>query len=89
MKKYYIYLDIIHGIEEIKNIHNKLYKDILKTDKGKNYKFIPHITLGTIDKIKNDIFIEEFETIIDKVYIESIGENEESIIEFEIKLKGE
>lgn len=63
MKKYHIYLDIIHGIEEIKNIHNKLYKDILKTDKGKNYKFIHHITLGTIDKIKNDIFIEEFETI--------------------------
>ena len=47
----------------------------------------PHITLGTTNNINENINLkEDFETIIDNIVVESIGENEESNIEFEIKI---
>ena len=50
-----------------------------------NYK--PHITLGNTNNPNEIIELnKEFETVIDKIIVERIGENEESIIEFEIDL---
>lgn len=47
----------------------------------------PHITLGNTNNINENINLkEDFETIIDSIVVESIGENEESNIEFEIKI---
>ena len=41
---------------------------------------------GTTNNINEKIELdEEFETIVDSVVVETIGENEESIIEFEIE----
>jgi len=80
---YYIFLNIIEGKDEIIKIHNEIYKNILFIET----KYTPHITLGNIDNINENIDLtEEFETIVDSVVIESIGDNEESNIEFEIKL---
>ncbi len=85
INKYYIFLNIIEGIKTINDIHNDIYEKVLKIPSPSNY--IPHITLGTIDEIDTNIDLEEtFETTVDNVIVEYIGESEESIIEFKIEL---
>lgn len=83
----YIFLDIVEGKDTIQRIHERIYSEILPDIDIKKYNYVPHITLGTL-KDENEIVevSDSFETIIDKVYVESIGENEESIIEFNINL---
>ena len=84
----YIFLDCIKGREKILEIHKDIYETILPTRKEKVKNYIPHITLGksdSIEKFKN--FNHEFSTTIDEISIELIGENEESIILANIKLK--
>lgn len=84
----YIFLDCIKGREKILEIHKDIYETILPTRKEKAKNYIPHITLGksdSIEKFKN--FNHEFSTTIDEISIELIGENEESIILANIKLK--
>lgn len=85
--KYYIFLDIIDGNNEIRNLHDKIYEKILCNDKGKEYDYIPHITLGTVDRIDSNIKLyDEFETIIDRLAVESIGRREVSNIRFKVSL---
>ncbi|WMM23945.1 2'-5' RNA ligase family protein [Tissierella sp. MB52-C2] len=94
----YLFLNIQVGKEEIYIIHKKLYTGILEPYLPKwlrSREYHPHMTVGKIEsgedyeaailKVKdiNDIF----ETIVDKVSVEIIDENEDSIIEMEIELK--
>lgn len=85
INKYYIFLNINEGNKTIKNIHKDIYEKVLKIPKPSNY--IPHITLGTVNEIDANITLNEtFETTIENIIVESIGKNEESIIEFKIEL---
>lgn len=82
---FYIFLNIVQGKEILKDINKKIYTEILNKPIIENYE--PHITLGTINNINEKIELdEEFETIVNSVVVEKIGENEESVIEFEIDL---
>ena len=66
----------IHKIQMIREKYDELFNII-----------DPHITLGTTNNPNEKIELnEEFETIVDSIVVEQIGENEESIIEFEINL---
>ena len=81
---FYIFLNIIEGKEILKDINKKIYTEILNKPIIETYE--PHITLGTTNNINEKIQLdEEFETIVNSVVVETIGENEESIIEFEIE----
>ena len=83
----YIYLNCIEGNEEFIRLHDEIYKNILPTHLKKSIKYIPHITLGQSNNIKElKFFNYEFKTIIDEVSIELIGEEEKSIIIKNIKL---
>ena len=78
IKTNYIFLNLKKGQEKILNIHNLIYEKVLQTKL--NFTYVPHITLGcTVN--------DKFKTIVDRIFVESIGENEESNIEFEIVLK--
>ena len=84
---YYIFLNMIEGKDIINKIHNRIYTEILKDIDISKYSYEPHITLGTTNNYDEKIKLnDEFETIADTIVIERIGENEESIIEYEIKL---
>ena len=84
---YYIFLNIIEGKEIINEINYKIYENILNDIDIKEYKYEPHITLGNTNNPNEKIELnEEFETIVNSIVVEQIGENEESIIEFEINL---
>lgn len=83
----HIYLNCTKGNQEIINLHDEIYKQILPSHFNKNIKYAPHITLGQANNIKNlDLFEYEFKTIIDEISIELIGKHEESIIIKKIKL---
>ena len=80
-------LDVQKGAEDICCIHEVLYKNEFKQfDSGIVYK--PHITIGKFQTEKelndayNDIknMDELFITIVNKISVEMIGKNEESII---------
>lgn len=83
----YIFLNCINGRKKIIQLHNEIYRQILPTHFKKSIKYIPHITLGRSNNLKElDSFEYEFETIVDEISIELIGEQEESIIIKNIKL---
>ena len=55
----------------------------------KSIKYVPHITLGQSNNIKDlDLFDYDFKTIVDELAVELIGEHEESIIDKNIKSGG-
>ena len=83
----YIFLNCIEGADIIFELHDEIYEKILPNHLKKELKYIPHITLGQAEDIKEfENFEYEFTTIIDEISIEFIGDNEESIIIESIKL---
>ena len=90
----YLFLDMKKGSDVVGAIHNKLYAEWFKAyDLGLPY--VPHITVGKFERMQecNTAFEDvkdidnRFETIVDKVSVEMIGEKEESIIVIEKELK--
>lgn len=89
----YLFLNVVQGMDVIKNIHDILYKDRLKEfDLG--YDYVPHMTVGKLsfmellNKAFDDVskYKDRFSTLVNKIYVEMIGENEESIILLEQEL---
>lgn len=84
----YIFLNCTKGNQEIIQLHDKIYEQILPSHFKNSIKYIPHITLGKANNIQElDSFDYEFKTVVDEVSIELIGEHEESIIIKKIKLE--
>lgn len=94
----YLFLNIENGNDEIIETHRRIYTGILEPFMSPRLKaggYQPHMTVGKIeceDRFK--LAIEEtknisdtFDTIISKVSVEIIDENEDSIIEIEIELE--
>ncbi len=88
-----LFLNVVQGLDEIKNIHKRLYKGKLKQfDAG--YDYVPHITVGNLpsidllDKAFDDVknYNDKFITVVNKISVEMIGEHEESIIIIEYEL---
>ena len=85
---YYIFLNIVQGKDILIDLNKKVYNTILSDIDIKKYNYEPHITLGNTNNQNEKIEIDdEFETIIDTIIVERIGENEEQIIEFKINLE--
>ncbi|WP_202709218.1 2'-5' RNA ligase family protein [Sporosalibacterium faouarense] len=98
VEKNFLFLNVIRGKEEIINLHRKLYKGILKRyypDFLTKVEFMPHLTVGKIDDeekfskalAETKKFDYTFETVVRKISVEIIAENNDSIIEFEVLLK--
>ena len=94
----YLFLNIETGKEDIVNIHKKLYTGILEPYLPqwlKDCEYNPHMTVGKIEdeeEYKNAVnelkhFSDVFETVVKKISVEIIDDNEDSIIEMEIDLK--
>lgn len=83
----YILLNCIKGNNELLRLHDDIYEKIIPSHFKKSIKYIPHLTLGQADNLKDfSNFNYEFTTTINEVSIEFIGKNEESIIIKNIKL---
>ena len=85
----YLSLNINKGTDKIKQIH-----ELLLASTKLDYPYTPHMTVGKLQtKYELDIAYDEikdidtlFETLIDTVSVEIIGEDDASIIEIEYNL---
>ncbi len=89
----YLFLDVKEGTTEICAIHNTLYdNEFCEHDLGLGYR--PHMTIGKLptaealnaayEEVKEIDFA--FKTVVNKISVEMIGENDESIIIIEQQL---
>ena len=85
IKTNYIFLNVVSGVKEIKILHNEIYEKVL--NQKMSFEYIPHITLGTTENEQIEFELNnKFKTIVTKVSVEEIGENEESKVLFEVDL---
>ena len=84
----YRFLNIVENKKIIKDISNDIYKNIIpeQLKYREKYNYDPHISLANKpldEEIKLD---DTFEMIVDSFYVERIGNNDESIKLYDIKL---
>ena len=90
----YIFLKVKEGNDEIVNLHDRLYEGIFKKYKV-DIPYVPHMTVGNLKTVKEmELAYKElknnnyqFETIVDTISVEMIGENGESIVNINYKLE--
>ena len=75
---YYIYLDVTQGRDTIYEISKKVYRELFNKEVPE--KYIPHITLGSVETINNITLDHVFHSTVKNIIVEDIGENEESNI---------
>ena len=89
----YLFLNLSKGTDDVIKLHDLLYKnEFAELDVGLRY--VPHITVGKFEnenklneayeKMKG--FNGKFYCVVDKISVEMIGTNEESIIIIEKRL---
>lgn len=91
----FLFLNVKKGNDNIIELHDKLYSGILQNFLFNKITYCPHLTVGRLQEQKefdnaiNELscFSENFETVIDKIFVENIDIDENSIIEFSFCLE--
>ncbi|CAH2463990.1 MULTISPECIES: 2'-5' RNA ligase family protein [Bacillus] len=91
----YLFLEVERGKEKIEELHDRLYTGPLLQFLRTDIPYIPHVTVGRkgsaelATEIAKGIpsFHEKLDCVINRISVERIGENGESIIEFEVPLQ--
>lgn len=91
----YLFLNVKKGNDNIIELHDKLYSGILESFLFRKVTYCPHLTVGRLhqqiefEKALDELscYDENFETVIDKIYIENIDIIEHSAIEFSFDLE--
>ena len=85
---HYRFLDVIENRDIIKSMSDDIYKGIIPEllEYRDRFNYVPHISLANLpldEEIKLD---DTFEMVVDSLYVERIGSNDESIKLFDLKL---
>lgn len=91
----YLFLNVKKGNDNIIELHDKLYSEILESFLFRKVTYCPHLTVGRLEQqIEFDKALDElgcngesFQAVIDKIYIENIDSIEHSTIEFSFNLE--
>lgn len=91
----YLFLNVKKGNDNIIELHDKLYSGLLEKSLFRKVTYCPHLTVGKIfDQKEFDCAVGElsshdeiYETVIDKIFVENIDLDENSIIEFSFDLE--
>ena len=85
----YRFLNIIKNKNIIKNISDDIYNNIIpeQLDYRDSYNYDPHISLANKPLDKEIELDDIFEMVVDSLYVERIGDNDESIKLYDIRLK--
>ncbi|MBM7692159.1 2'-5' RNA ligase [Peribacillus deserti] len=92
----YLFLNVKKGNDEIIEMHDQLYRGILKSILFREVTYIPHMTVGRL-KNKQDFhnaligaekFHFEFSTIVNEITVEIIDQNQKSNLNFTVSLEG-
>lgn len=93
----YLFLLIDKGIDQVKKISAGLYTGALEPHKPvwlNESSYLPHMTLGCFQSKEDlahafdDVFMQDmrFATVVDKISVEIIDENEYSVVDIEVEL---
>lgn len=84
----YRFLNIVLNKDIIKRLSDEIYEKIIpeELEYRDRYQYDPHISLCNKPIDEELILDDEFEMIVDSLYVERIGENDESIKLYELKL---
>ncbi len=84
----YRFLNIIENKNVIKDISDDIYKNIIPEhlEYRDKYNYDPHISLANKPLDEEIKLNDTFEMIVDSLYVERIGSNDESIKLYDIKL---
>lgn len=93
----YLFLLLKDGEDDIKKLSSKLYTGIMEAYKPgwlSDETFLPHMTIGSftsseeLEKAYQEVGTnqETFTTVVNKVSVEIIDENDDSIIDIEVNL---
>ena len=85
----YRFLDIIENKDVIKKISDDIYNTIIPEhlEYRNRFNYDPHISLANKPLDMELELDDTFEMIVDSLYVERIGNNDESIRLYDIKLK--
>lgn len=91
----YLFLEVERGRKQIEELHDMLYTGPLIQFLKEDIPYIPHVTVGRKEsaelaaEVAKEIhsFPQKLQCVIDRISVERIGENGESIIEFEVPLQ--
>ena len=85
----YRFLNIIENKDIVKSISDDIYKNIIpeELEYRDKYNYDPHISLANKLLDQEIILDDTFEMIVDSLYVERIGDNDESIKLYDIKLR--
>ena len=84
----YRFLNIVESKDIIKNISDDIYRKIIPEhlQYRDKYNYDPHISLANKPLDKEIELEDTFEMVVDSLYVERIGDDDESIKLFDIKL---
>ena len=85
----YRFLNIVVNKDIIKNLSDDIYREIIPSqiEYRDKYHYDPHISLANLP-IDGEIELDDsFEMIVDSLYVERIGENDESIKLYDVKIR--
>ncbi|MBL3821312.1 MULTISPECIES: 2'-5' RNA ligase family protein [Bacillus cereus group] len=91
----YLFFEVEGGRKPIEELHDMLYTGPLIQFLKEDIPYLPHVTVGRKEsaelaaEVAKDIHSlpEKLQCVIDRISVERIGENGESIIEFEVPLQ--
>ena len=84
----YRFLDVTENKDIIKNLSDDIYKNIIPEllEYRDRYNYVPHISLANKQPDEEIELDETFEMVVDSLYVERIGSNDESVKLFDIPL---
>ena len=85
----YRFLNIVVNKDIIKSLSDDIYREIIPSqiEYRDKYHYDPHISLANLP-IDGEIELDDsFEMIVDSLYVERIGENDESIKLYDVKIR--
>ena len=85
----YRFLNIIENKDIIKEMSDDIYKYIIPEhlEYRNKYNYDPHISLANKPLDEELVLDDTFEMVVDSLYVERIGDNDESIKLYSLKLK--
>lgn len=92
----YLFLNVKKGNDQIIELHDRLYSDLLSQYLYRKVTYLPHLTIGKFSNstafetalLETEENTESFDTIVEKIYLEQIDAEENSQIELVISLGG-
>ncbi|MBR6402145.1 MAG: 2'-5' RNA ligase family protein [Eubacterium sp.] len=84
----YRFLDVVENKDIIKSMSDDIYKNIVpeELEHRDKYNYVPHISLANKPLDKEIELDDTFEMVVDSLYVERIGSNDESIKLYDIWL---